>query len=101
MYEFKNKAMNRLYFFVKIAIITLILVVVSFDSTPKNFTIPLYGEIQPTETYVYICTGPKATRYHSSSKCRGLSNCSDRIEKVTLTYAKSKNRTACKLCFKN
>ncbi|MEG1540265.1 MAG: hypothetical protein RR383_10005 [Muribaculaceae bacterium] len=26
------------------------------------------------ETTVYICTGHKATRYHSSSNCRGLNS---------------------------
>ena len=52
------------------------------------------------ETYVYICTGPGSKRYHISSRCMGLSNCSKSIKKVTLKKAKSMKRTPCKMCCK-
>ncbi len=53
-----------------------------------------------SETYVYICTGPKSERYHSTKDCRGLRNCSASIEKVTLTKAKELGRDACGICYK-
>jgi len=31
--------------------------------------------------YVYICNGPRSVVYHQSESCRGLSNCSTKIEK--------------------
>lgn len=30
---------------------------------------------------VYICTGPKARKYHSNPNCRGLNRCSGSIKK--------------------
>ena len=53
------------------------------------------------ETYVYICTGQGATRYHSSDSCRGLKKCGGDIKKVTLKYAKEKEKTPCKICYKS
>ena len=55
-------------------------------------------EFAKSESYVYICNGPKSKRYHSTSQCKGLSSCSTEIEKVTLSVAKEKGRTACQLC---
>lgn len=48
---------------------------------------------------VYICTGPKATTYHKTQKCRGLNKCSGRILKVTVKQAKEKHRKPCKICY--
>lgn len=47
---------------------------------------------------VYICTDPKATVYHSTSKCRGLNRCSGDIKAVSLKDIK-KSRRACKICY--
>lgn len=52
------------------------------------------------DTYVYICTGPKAYSYHCNRNCRGLNKCQAEIKKVTLTYAKSIKRSPCKICYK-
>lgn len=52
------------------------------------------------ETYVYICTGPQSKRYHKTNSCRGLNKCSGDVLKVTITKAKSMNRTACGWCYK-
>ena len=52
------------------------------------------------ETYVYICTGPKSKRYHKTSECKGLDNCSKDVKKVTLSYAQDIGRTPCKICYK-
>lgn len=49
----------------------------------------------PSDT-VYICTGPKAKVYHSTSKCRGLNRCSGDIKSISLKEAK-KSRRACKM----
>lgn len=46
---------------------------------------------------VYICKGKSSKKYHKSSKCRGLSNCSTSIYKVSLNEAKNAGRTACKI----
>lgn len=46
-------------------------------------------------TEVYICKGPYSKRYHYNKNCRGLSNCSTSIYKVTLTDAKKIGRTLC------
>lgn len=48
---------------------------------------------------VYICTGPKATVYHSRSNCRGLNRCSGEIKKVSLQTAQNEGRRPCKICY--
>lgn len=48
---------------------------------------------------VYICTGPTATVYHKTSRCKGLNRCSGEIKKITLQKAKSMNRRPCKICY--
>ncbi len=52
------------------------------------------------ETYVYICTGKSAKRYHKTKDCKGLNKCKGEIKKVTLAYAESIDKTPCKLCYK-
>lgn len=47
---------------------------------------------------VYICTGPKAKVYHSSSTCRGMNNCGGNIIAVTLARAEKMGRRECKIC---
>jgi len=43
----------------------------------------------------YICKGKSSKRYHLDKNCRGLSNCSTDIYKVTLQEAKELGRTLC------
>lgn len=50
----------------------------------------------PHASNVYICNGKYSKKYHLSENCSGLSNCSTKIEKVTLKEAKDKGRTLCK-----
>jgi len=50
----------------------------------------------PPATNVYICNGKYSTKYHLSEDCSGLSNCSTKIEKVSLKEAQDKGRTLCK-----
>lgn len=47
--------------------------------------------------YVYICQGPYSKVYHKSNECRGLSNCSTKILKVTLEEAVKMGRRPCKI----
>ena len=47
------------------------------------------------ETYVYICKGPSSTKYHYGKTCRGLSNCSTDIYKITLAEARKMGRGLC------
>lgn len=51
------------------------------------------------ETKVYICTGEKSTKYHSSPDCRGLGRCSGEIEEVSEEEAEGMGRTPCKICY--
>lgn len=44
---------------------------------------------------VYICKGKSSKRYHLDKYCRGLSNCSTDIYKVSLKEAKRIGRTLC------
>ena len=52
------------------------------------------------DTYVYMCIGPSSKRYHKTDKCKGLRNCSEEVLKVEKSYAESKERTPCKICYK-
>jgi hypothetical protein len=47
--------------------------------------------------YVYLCEGPYSKVYHKASDCRGLSNCSTKIYKVTLEEAVKTGRRPCKI----
>lgn len=44
---------------------------------------------------VYICKGPKSTKYHYKKNCRGLNSCSTDIYSVSLSDAKKSGRTLC------
>ena len=57
-------------------------------------------ETESTATMVYICTGGNSIRYHKTSGCKGLSNCSGDIIKISIEEAKQMGRTACKICYK-
>ena len=61
-------------------------------STKKNTSI-LSGT-------VYICTGPKARKFHSSPNCRGLNRCSGNIKSLSVSVAQSKGFTPCKICYR-
>lgn len=47
---------------------------------------------------VYVCTGPSAKTYHSTSECRGLSRCSKEVKSVTLEKAQKMQRRSCRVC---
>ena len=53
------------------------------------------------DTYVYMCTGPSSKRYHKTDKCKGLVKCSKEVVKVEKSYAESKGKTPCKMCYKD
>jgi hypothetical protein len=45
---------------------------------------------------VYVCMGPASEKYHFKKNCRGLSNCSTDVEKVSLKKATQElKRTLC------
>jgi hypothetical protein len=64
----------------------------------------LFSSFKPTSLqkidYVYICQGPYSKVYHKSQDCRGLSNCSTRILKVTIEEAVKMGRRPCKMEFR-
>jgi nitrogenase subunit NifH len=60
----------------------------------SNFALPI---TRAKSEYVYICQGRYSKVYHKSPTCRGLSNCSTKIYKVTLEEAKKMGRRPCKL----
>jgi 5-bromo-4-chloroindolyl phosphate hydrolysis protein len=45
---------------------------------------------------VYVCDSRNAVRYHLKANCRGLSNCTYRVMKVTVEEAKREGKTLCK-----
>jgi hypothetical protein len=56
------------------------------------------GMEQGTQKTVYICTGPYAKVYHTTPKCKGLRNCSGKINTIFLDDIKNKRRP-CKTCY--
>ena len=46
-------------------------------------------------TTVYICNSGNAKKYHYTSSCRGLSNCTYKIIKVEIEKAKKDGKTLC------
>jgi hypothetical protein len=61
----------------------LFLVLTGFDGSIK------------LDTTVYLCMGKGSKKYHYRKNCRGLSNCSTKIQEVTLKKAKEMGRTLC------
>lgn len=55
----------------------------------------VFSTVRCTPTTVYVCDSPDATRYHLNEHCRGLSNCSHRIIKMTLEEAIKSHKTLC------
>ena len=55
--------------------------------------------LESSPSTVYICTGPKAKVYHSSSTCRGMNRCSGEVVGVSLAKAKKMGRRECKICW--
>lgn len=51
-------------------------------------------------TNVIICDSDGATRYHVTT-CYGMDRCTHDRDTVTLTYAVSIGRSACKICYKS
>lgn len=49
------------------------------------------------EESVFLCNGGSSKVYHKRPDCRGLSNCSTQIEKVSLSTALGKGRRACRI----
>lgn len=63
------------------------------------FCLPLLSmKVDAPEKKVYICTGPKATVYHATPKCKGLNRCSGKVIAVSFEGIKGKRR-ACKICY--
>jgi 5-bromo-4-chloroindolyl phosphate hydrolysis protein len=45
--------------------------------------------------FVYLCDSKGGRKYHLTDHCRGLSNCTHKIIKVTLDEAKKRGKTLC------
>lgn len=43
----------------------------------------------------YVCNGGSSKKYHLVENCRGLNNCSTKIEKTTVKDAVKRGRTLC------
>ncbi|HEX9514135.1 MAG TPA: hypothetical protein VF939_26770 [Puia sp.] len=74
---------------------------------PFLLAISLFTSFAPRDTttaaqteYVYLCEGPYSKVYHKAADCRGLSNCSTKIYKVTLEEAVKMGRRPCKIEYK-
>lgn len=77
-----------------------LLLVLSFvflsGGTMRTNPIDSTTEIKKQVINVWICTSPKATKYHAKERC---SRCSYEIKEVTKTYAKDLGYTACLKCY--
>jgi hypothetical protein len=72
----------------------------------KKLTLTLFAflllssfTLENSSSKVYICTGPKAKVYHSSSTCKGINRCSGDVVGVSLAKAEEMGRRACKICY--
>lgn len=50
------------------------------------------------EQIVYVCKGKGAKKYHSTSRCKGLSNCKSGVAPVSIGKATNEGKTPCKIC---
>lgn len=80
-----------------IVLATISLLVISIGSTNGENAL-VEGNVDAVE-YVYICTGPYASTYHSHDDCKGLNKCSARVKKVTLEEAEKMGRRPCRICY--
>ncbi|ASS47988.1 MAG: hypothetical protein A3D31_01145 [Candidatus Fluviicola riflensis] len=48
-----------------------------------------------SETTVYICDSPYATKYHYSKSCKGLEKCTHQLKELTLKEAQAKQYGLC------
>lgn len=80
--------------FIKSTFVALML-----STTLCGVSAPAKKAVKETTQVVYICTGPSATTYHSSSSCSGLNRCSREVVSVDINKAKSMGRRACKKCY--
>lgn len=91
----------------KLFIAAMVLINLSFTEAHVNRTLPSnkfshrghVHSINNRQTTVYICNGPKAYAYHSSSYCSGLNNCSTQIYAISLSDALNRGRRACQKCY--
>lgn len=52
---------------------------------------------QKNDVEVYVCTGPKAKRYHRNTNCSGLNRCSAKIKAYKLNNVPNRY-TPCRKC---
>lgn len=64
-----------------------------------SFLFAVCGAVSTADSSVYICTGPYATKYHSTPECKGLNRCSGDVVKMSMDKAKESGYTACKICW--
>lgn len=57
-------------------------------------------EVKTKEATVYVCTGPKAKKYHATQTCRGFNRCSGSVRQLSVSSARAKGFTPCKICYK-
>jgi hypothetical protein len=79
-------------------LLTVLLGISFFTSfTPRPAPAAAAAAAAKQTEYVYLCEGPYSKVYHKASDCRGLSNCSTKIYKVTLEEAVKMGRRPCKI----
>lgn len=74
--------------------------IVFIVSVASAFTIILSCDNEKDTDEVYICTGPYSTKYHDNSNCRGLGNCSEDIDNISLSDAEDDGYVSCEICYK-
>jgi hypothetical protein len=85
----------------KIRLILLLVFCVNFsgcfDDTRQYETV--YGSVNPIENKVWICISKSSKKYHSRKR-HGFYRCTHRTEHITVSDAKRKGYTKCKICYK-
>lgn len=66
-------------------------------SNNSSFTDSMTDSEVSHNSEVYICNSETSYAFHKTNTCKGLNNCSSSIIKITLTEAKNKGKTPCKL----
>lgn len=92
-----NKSIKRLSILSILAL--AFYAIVSFTAVEPNHQGAAPHNCVATSSIVVICGGKYATKYHNTTRCRGLRNCKGGLYKMSIKDAKKKGFTACKICY--
>lgn len=80
--------------------IGILLLTLFFQFPGARLNSDSYRQEASASPTVYICTGPKATAYHSNPNCKGLNKCTHSVKAVSQQQAEQMRRHPCKICYR-